>query len=48
MKSLEDGLVIIELSQWRIELDEKHVVDARVTDVVADGRDEERQCFKRL
>jgi hypothetical protein len=40
MESLEDRLVIVQLSQRGVQFYEKHVVDARVADVMTNRRDE--------
>lgn len=41
VEGLEDRSVVVQLREWRLELDEEIVVDARVADVVAESGDEE-------
>ena len=43
MEGFQDGVVIVKLRQRGIELDQEHVVDARMANIVADGRYEKRE-----
>jgi hypothetical protein len=46
VEGFQNGAVVVQLSQWRIQCHQEAVVDTRMTDVMADGRDEEREGFK--
>ena len=48
VERLEDGAVVVELSEGSVESDQEGIVDTWVTDVVPNCRDEEGKSVKRF
>lgn len=47
VEGFEDGAVVVQLGERRVQCHQESVVDAWVSDIVANSGDEERQSLKR-
>jgi len=47
VERFENGSVVVQLGEWRIQRNQEAVIDPRVADIVANGSDEEGQSLKR-
>lgn len=48
VECFQDRTIVVELSKRCIQSDQESVVHTRVAHIMANGRDEEGQCIKRL
>lgn len=48
VERFQDRTIVVELSKRCIQSDQESVVHTRVAHIMANGRDEEGQCIKRL